>query len=100
MRKKTLPIIKNDPWLKPFSDAIEGRYAEAIRKEAELTKEAGSLSEFANGHQYFGLHRDRDGWVFREWAPNATSIKLVGDFSGWQPREEFSLTRLPNGIWE
>ncbi|MDE5607349.1 MAG: alpha amylase C-terminal domain-containing protein [Muribaculaceae bacterium] len=100
MRKKQLPIIKNDPWLKPFSAAIEGRHAEALRKEAELTAESGTLSDLANGHKYFGLHREGDGWVFREWAPNASAITLTGDFSAWQPREEFSLTRLPGGVWE
>ena len=29
----TLAIIKNDPWLKPFAAAIEGRHQDAINKE-------------------------------------------------------------------
>ncbi len=101
MRKKTLPIIKNDPWLRPFAGAIEGRHEDAIRKEAELTGECGSLTELANAHRYYGLHRARNGgWTFREWAPNATSITLIGDFSGWKPREEFRLTHGADGVWE
>ena len=51
MRKKTLPVIKNDPWLKPFAGAIEGRHVDALKKEAELTAQCGSLVELANAHK-------------------------------------------------
>ena len=95
-----LPIIKNDPWLEPFSDAIEGRHNEALRKEADLTQACHSLVDFANAYKYFGLHRTPDGWVFREWAPNATAITLIGDFSGWQEQIKYQLKRLDNGVWE
>ena len=81
MKKKVLPIIKNDPWLEPFADAINGRHEDVIRKQTELVGESGSLSDFANAHNYFGLHRTADGWVFREWAPNATAINMVGTFN-------------------
>ena len=30
-----LNIIKNDPWLEPFSAAIEGRHSHAIAKDKE-----------------------------------------------------------------
>ena len=44
---ETLNLIKNDPWLEPFSDAINGRHQFAIKKEAELTKKGKTtLSEF------------------------------------------------------
>ena len=95
-----LPIIKNDPWLEPFSDAIEGRHNEAMRKEADLTQACHLLVDFANAYKYFGLHRTPDGWVFREWAPNATAITLIGDFSGWQEQIKYQLKRLDNGVWE
>lgn len=99
--RRTLPIIKNDPWLKPFTDSIVGRHEDAIRKEAELTQAGGTLNDFANAHNYFGLHRTADGgWVFREWAPNATEIYLVGEFNGWQQQAQYSMTRCDNGVWE
>ena len=100
---KVLSIIKNDPWLEPYAAAITGRHDDALRTEARLTQACGSLSEFANAHRYFGLHREADGsWIFREWAPNATAITLTGDFSGWEPMKEFALRRLdgPAGVWE
>lgn len=98
-----LNIIKHDPWLKPFAAAIEGRHNDAVNKERELTAEAGSLDNFANAHNYFGLHRtSRGGWIFREWAPNATAITLIGDFSGWKPMKKFALHRVEgsDGVWE
>lgn len=100
---KDLKIIKHDPWLEPFKGAIEGRHNDVINKERELTQACGSLTEFANAHEYFGLHRtQRGGWVFREWAPGATAITLVGDFSNWKPMKKFELRRLPgsDSVWE
>ncbi|MDR0612596.1 MAG: alpha amylase C-terminal domain-containing protein [Dysgonamonadaceae bacterium] len=96
-----LKLIKNDPWLKPYSPAIEGRHNYFLHKEKELTRDGEiSLSDFASGHLYFGLHDTPSGWVFREWAPGAENIYLIGDFNGWQEREEYRLHRIENGVFE
>lgn len=96
-----LKIIKNDPWLVPYADAIQGRHDYAVSKEKLLTGGKGTLAAFANGHLYYGLHKTKDCWVFREWAPNATSICLVGDFTDWKERDEFRLSRIDaHGTWE
>ncbi len=99
---KPLTIIKNDPWLEPYSDAITGRHNDAINKERELTDGGKTtLDNFANAHNYFGLHRtENGGWVFREWAPNATGITLIGDFSHWCELVKYRLKRKENGVWE
>ena len=95
---KVLPIIKNDPWLEPYADAINGRHQDAERKRKEL---GGKLVDFANAHHYFGLQRNADGsWTFREWAPHATSITLIGDFSRWNEEAMFALKPVGNGVWE
>ena len=61
---ETLNLIKNDPWLEPFEDAIKGRHQHVLDKEAELTnKGKQTLSDFASGYLYFGLHRTADGWM-------------------------------------
>ena len=99
-KAKALAIYKNDPWLEPYAAAIDGRHEDVLRKEAELTTHCNSLKDFANAHQYFGLHRVGDWWVFREWAPNATEIYLVGDFSDWKELPEFKLNPAKNGVWE
>ncbi len=99
-KPKLLKLVKNDPWLMPFNEAIEGRHQHALRKIDELTQGSGSLSDFADGHLYFGLHREKDGWVFREWAPNATDIFLIGDFNDWKEDDRYKLSRIKNGNWE
>ena len=67
-------IVAADPWLEPYEAAICGRHDHALWMMNRLTNNGKmTLSEFANGHEYYGLHRDDKGrWVFREWAPNAT----------------------------
>ncbi len=69
--------------------------------EYRLTEGGVGLPDFASGHEFFGLHRKNGGWIFREWAPNASSIHLVGCFSNWQPCHEFELHRIDErGAWE
>ena len=97
---KALNIIKNDPWLEPYADAINGRHQHVVEKEKELVGKK-TLSDFATGHMYFGLHRTDKGWTFREWAPNATEIYLVGDFNDWQEKPAFRMKRVrKTGNWE
>ena len=101
--KPKLKLIENDPWLEPYAPAIEGRHQNVLSKELELTNGGKiSLSEFASGYLYFGLHRSRKGWVLREWAPNATEIYLVGDFNNWQSLPAYRMKRVKrsNGVWE
>lgn len=95
-----LNIIKNDPYLQPFEQAIKGRYDYALRKEQELTQGKQSLADFASGYLYFGLHKKGRKWIFREYAPNATEIYLIGDFNNWQQGPEYQLQNIGDGIWE
>lgn len=95
-------IVKNDPWLKDYEQAIAGRHQFALDKIGELTQGGKStLSEFATGYLYFGLHRTSTGWVFREWAPHATDIYLIGDFNNWEESPKYRMKRLKGtGNWE
>lgn len=92
--EKTLNLVKNDPWLEPFAGAITGRHQHVLDKEAELTnKGKQTLSDFASGYLYFGLHRTDKGWTFREWAPNATHIYMVGTFNNWEEKAAYKLKK-------
>ncbi len=94
-------IVKNDPWLEPYENAIIGRHQHAINKLNELTMNGKqTLSDFASGYLYFGLHKTAKSWVFREWAPNATDIYLVGDFNDWTEKSKYKLKKKENGVWE
>ena len=96
-----LNLVKNDSWLEPYAPVIEHRHDLALKKEKELCGRKGTLSDFANGHLYFGLHRNEKGeWVVREWAPNATDLYLIGDFSEWKELPEYRFKSRPNGVWE
>ncbi|MEE9367336.1 MAG: alpha amylase C-terminal domain-containing protein [Pontiella sp.] len=93
--------LTEDPWLKPFLGEIHHRAAHTKQVEGRLTGGTISLNEFANAHEYYGLHFRNGQWIFREWAPNATAIYLIGDFSGWQQRDEFALHYGDgDGVWE
>ena len=97
----TLKIVKNDPFLEPYAEALQGRHDYAIRKEKELLgSENQSLSDFSSGYLYFGLHKIKRSWYLREWAPNATAIYVLGTFNDWKKDENYRLYPLENGIWE
>ena len=99
--KTTRAHLLDDPYLEPYREIIQRRAVSASQRAAQLAQGPGSLAEFACAHEYYGLHKKDTCWVFREWAPNATAVWLVGDFSGWMKDDRFLLTRLPGrGVWE
>jgi len=94
-------ILRSDPYLKPYKKIIAGRLSKIDQGEARLTGQKISLADFAAGHEYFGLHFRDNQWLFREWAPNANQIFLIGDMTGWQENDAFALQCLENnGVWE
>jgi 1,4-alpha-glucan branching enzyme len=95
---ETSEIVRNDPWLSPFEAVISNRMIRARQKEAALSSDG--LKAFASGHLYYGLHRLGDHWVFREWAPNATKIFMIGEFTGWEENPEWELGSTGRGNWE
>ena len=93
-------IYETDPYLAPYKEAIEKRH-ERILEERDKIALNGSLADGLNNHLYYGLHRDADGsWVFREWAPNASRIYLIGEFNNWRRTAAYSLNPIGGGNWE
>ena len=91
----------DDSWLKPFTGIIDARISQCLGKEKHLLAGHSSLSEFAMGHHYYGLHRTDNNWVFREWAPNATDIYFIGTLTGWEENPDYKLNRInKHGDWE
>jgi len=93
-------IVQEDPWLEPYSEVIKLRYEAALRRKNELSTSSGSLKAFASGYLYYGLRKLSENWVFREWAPNATEMFLIGDFCGWKKDERYRLRKINEGDWE
>ena len=93
-------IYETDPYLAPYKEAIEKRH-ERILEERDKIALDGSLADGLNNHLYYGLHKDADGsWVFREWAPNASRIYLIGEFNNWRRTAAYSLNPIGGGNWE
>ena len=92
-------ILKIDPYLTDFEKDLNLRMDCFYSKRKELLGKGKSLSAFANGYKYFGFHRTKKGWVYREWAPAAQTMYLTGDFNDWQLTSH-PLKRLDNGIFE
>jgi len=103
MQTDNIPgLISLDPWLTPYADAVRRRQAHYAHLHAALDQEGGLLGAISQGHHFFGFTRgERDGaagvW-YREWAPGAQSLRLIGDFNGWN-RDSHPLTREEWGVW-
>ena len=96
---ETLKVIKDDPYLQPFENnfirweqKLEGKLSEILNNQ--------SLVDFACGHNYFGLFRESNRWIIRDWAPNATAIFLIGSFNNWEQHVDFQLSSIGKGCWE
>jgi 1,4-alpha-glucan branching enzyme len=91
-----------DSCLLPHKGVINSRILYCRGKEELITKQGRqSLMDFADYHRKFGLHRVDKGWVFREWAPKARSIHIIGEMTGWALDPGFALQKKrPDGIWE
>lgn len=94
-----LNITEYDSNLKPFQSDLELRMNNLERTRKQLLKDGQTLSDFANGHHYYGFHRTADGWYYREWAPAAEAMYLTGDFCGWD-RHAHPMTKLDGGVFE
>ncbi|KAG8468126.1 hypothetical protein KFE25_007178 [Diacronema lutheri] len=72
-----------------------------VRTKLGIEQDEGSLRAFVidNGLSFYGISRCGDGLVYREWAPAATSLSLIGDFNGWRPSAH-ACARNERGVWE
>ncbi|RJP94668.1 MAG: 1,4-alpha-glucan-branching enzyme [Desulfobacteraceae bacterium] len=94
-------LISKDPLLKPYQKTIARRLQKISDTEHRLTEGKMTLADFASGHEFFGLHHDEDGWIFREWAPHADAIYIIGDMTGWRETQKYRLQQAgPGGVWE
>ncbi len=94
-------ILENDPYLSPYKEDLKRRILRLRNRLKELLPKDASLKDFALGYEYFGLHFTDNQWIFREWAPNADKIYIIGEVTGWVEKKDFSLKRTgDNGVWE
>ncbi len=94
-----LKILTIDPWLRPYEKDLLLRMKRYRDEKKVLLGENGDFRDFANGHKFFGFHQVENGWYYREWAPAAEALFLVGDFNHWNP-DSHPLVKKEGGIWE
>lgn len=98
---QNLALIDEDPLLLPYESEIRARLVHYHKAKAEIEEEFGGVLAFSSAHQYLGFHYDsaKKGWWYREWAPAAAGLYLIGDFNGWDPYLH-PLKKVGNGLWE
>lgn len=96
---KDWKILEIDPWIKDYKSDIDLRMQEFEKQKSKLLNKNGKLKDFANGHKYYGIHKTKTGWVYREWAPNAKGLYLIGDFNNWN-RHSHPLEKINSEDWE
>ncbi len=97
---KNIPLIEKDSWLAPYQGFIEATRSDYNDIIEELNDSHNGIENFAGKHLFFGLHPYSNGWVFREWAPHAKAVYLIGDFCDWKPHKTYRLQQRDHGIWE
>lgn len=93
-------IYDSDPYLAPYRERIDRRYRSIVFQKQETAGYGRRLCDAVNNHLYYGVHLQNDSVVFREWAPNATAVYLIGEMNGWRKEDGYRLRNVGNGNWE
>ena len=99
--KPSTPLwARQDPWLAPYYETIEA-WQSYIAARRQLFVGSQSLSSWACGHLYFGLHHTETGWTLREYAPAAQAVYLLCDANQWRqdPNYRFVANEERPGEW-
>ena len=95
-------LIGTDPWLGPYADRLAGRQRHYRNIVAKFAPTAGLLGQISQGHHYFGFNRGefhgKSGVWYREWAPAALQLRVIGDFNNWD-RWASPMVRDQYGVW-
>eukprot|EP00195_Chlamydomonas_chlamydogama_P012705 CAMPEP_0202890322 /NCGR_PEP_ID=MMETSP1392-20130828/769_1 /ASSEMBLY_ACC=CAM_ASM_000868 /TAXON_ID=225041 /ORGANISM="Chlamydomonas chlamydogama, Strain SAG 11-48b" /LENGTH=858 /DNA_ID=CAMNT_0049573871 /DNA_START=126 /DNA_END=2702 /DNA_ORIENTATION=- len=69
-----------------------------------IDQNEGGMDKFTQGYRHYGLnrgtHEGKTGIWYREWAPGAKALCLVGEFNNWQPKDQHWAFKNQFGVWE
>src|SRR5215208_6818910 len=95
-------LVGTDPWLEPYTQKLVARQAYFRAALGRLNDTGGLLGQISQGHHFFGFNRGelygKPGVWYREWAPGALQLRLIGDFNNWD-RFDCPLVRDQYGVW-
>ena len=102
MRRPSITgLVLADGWLAPYQGEIQARMRLYDAQLQRICKRWGSLLDCANGFTRMGFTRvaSTGEWVYREWAPGARELYLIGDFNNWD-RTATPMQRNREGVWK
>jgi len=95
-------VVQWDNALEGFKGALQHRYGKYKSLKRAICDAEGSLEQFAEGYNKFGVRRGvqdgKSGFLCTEWAPAAQWMGLFGDFNGWN-RGQYPYKKDDHGIW-
>nr|XP_027305124.1 1,4-alpha-glucan-branching enzyme isoform X1 [Anas platyrhynchos] len=97
---KLAQLLERDPYLAPFEQDFQRRYALFYNRLKSIEENEGGLDKFSKSYKTFGVNQFVDGGVYcKEWAPGAEAVFLTGDFNGWNPFSH-PYKKMEYGKWE
>ena len=71
--------------------------------EARPALEVFHTGDSVRAYDFLGAHlvyrNDKNGVVFRVWAPTARSVSVAGDFNNWNNEANY-MYNIGYGVWE
>ena len=93
-------LVDLDPYLTPFAEELAYRQKLADNWLVKLNENEGGILKFADSYKVMGLHIQKDNSIkYREYAPNAVSACLIGDFNNWE-HDKNVMTKKDFGFFE
>lgn len=98
-------VIATDCYLEAHREHLRARYSQFTDTLAGIESMPGGLDSFSRSWETYGLNRatswngqPANGIVYREWAPGAKALSLIGDFNGWDHGAN-PASRDDFGVW-
>lgn len=95
--------LKWDDTLWSHADHFRYRWNILRNIRNAIDQNEGGLEKFSQGWKYYGFNRGecdgKKGIWFREWAPGAKALALVGEFNNWEPQPEHWAIKNDFGVW-
>jgi DNA repair exonuclease SbcCD ATPase subunit len=87
---EVLNIIKNDPWLEPYKEAITGRHQHAINKEKELINSIKERISIRRKYSKIKKVKEKAEVFIRSKIEEAFNLPLINDiYKKIEPHPEF-----------
>jgi 1,4-alpha-glucan branching enzyme len=95
--------FKWDDYLWDSADHFKYRWNRFRGVRNAIEQNEGGMKKFSEGYKYYGINRGTleggPGLWYREWAPGAKALCLVGEFNSWTPKPEHWAIKNEFGVW-